>query len=437
MRHTFLLLFLWVAMVFAVAALFLPSPVRWGILLLGLGGLALIMLGLRRFVYEPLERLVETPGKDGVVILPLEVADSVIGRIQSTVYQQSVALNDLIQEGELLATIFDVMTDGVIVTDHNGIINTVNPAAARIFDLDAEAVIGRTFAQAIQHHQLIELWQQTAAADQPHNSIIDLSQKNLFIQVSIAPMQTNRSHDYLLLVHDLTTVRRLETVRRDFISNLSHELRTPLASLSAVLETLQDGALDDPPAACRFVGRAALEVGTMTQMVEELLELARIESGKVPFQFVPAPLEPIVVGVVERLRRSAEQKQLRIDIDLPANLPDILIDPPRIEQVVSNLLHNAIKFSYENGKITLRVAQVDADTVQLSVKDQGIGIPREHLERIFERFYKSDRARTERGTGLGLAIAKHIVQAHRGKIWAKSRDGKGSTFFVQLPISSP
>jgi two-component system phosphate regulon sensor histidine kinase PhoR len=251
------------------------------------------------------------------------------------------------------------------------------------------------------------------------------------------------------VLQDLTTIRRLETVRRDFISNISHELRTPLASLRAVVETLQVGALEDPPAARRFLSRAEHEVDTLTQMVEELLELSRIESGRVPFHLSETAVADLVDIPVERFMAQAERDQITLILDLPADLPPVLADADRMQQVVNNLVHNALKFTDE-GQVTItaypgetapaHVRKQIADlppSVIIAVKDTGSGIAAEELPRIFERFYKSDRARSrgQGGTGLGLAIARHIVQAHNGRIWAKSKEGKGSTFYFSVPTA--
>jgi two-component system phosphate regulon sensor histidine kinase PhoR len=239
-----------------------------------------------------------------------------------------------------------------------------------------------------------------------------------------------------VLLQDLTTVRRLETVRRDFISNISHELRTPLASLHAVVETLQDGALDDPPAAQRFLRRAEEEVDALTNIVEELLELSRIESGQVPLKLKATAVFDLILPPLERLQTQAERGQLELIAQLTAQLPPVLADAERIQRVMTNLLYNAIKFTPAQGKIIVS-AEVEKDEMIISVKDTGIGIPDSDIDRIFERFYKLDRARTRGrgGTGLGLAICKHVVEAHNGRIWVKSREGKGSTFYFSLPLA--
>ena len=234
-------------------------------------------------------------------------------------------------------------------------------------------------------------------------------------------------------------MRRLQAMRRDFISNLSHELRTPLASLRAVVETLQDGALADPPAAERFLRQAENEVNTMTQMVEELTELSQIESGQVRLRLVPVTVGRLIDVPLERLRSQAERAGTQLSVEIAADTPLVLADEERVQQVVTNLLHNAIKFTPSGGRIRLIAGRSDASgregEVLFEVQDTGTGIAKADLPRVFERFYKSDRARTrgQGGTGLGLAIARHIVEAHGGRIWVKSKIGKGSSFFFTMP----
>jgi two-component system phosphate regulon sensor histidine kinase PhoR len=234
------------------------------------------------------------------------------------------------------------------------------------------------------------------------------------------------------MVQDLTRLRRLETVRRDFISNVSHELRTPLASLKALTETLRDGALDDPQAAPRFLNRIETEVDALTQMAQELLELSRIESGQVILNPATVPVERLLHTSVERMHLQAERAVLNLAINIPENLPLVKADEGRLEQVLVNLIHNAIKFSPPGGTISLGAA-AEGRLVRFFVQDSGVGIPEDDLERIFERFYKTDRARSSGGTGLGLSIARHIVEAHGGRIWAESREGQGSTFYFTIP----
>lgn len=353
---------------------------------------------------------------------------------------QRSEVDTLSAEHSRFSTVLDHMADGVLITDRFGVVRLINPAACRILDRTAGEAIGRPASAVVRHHQLIEMLQRGRDEITEHVESIELG-PDLFLQAVVTPFEEKGAIGYLVILQDLTQVRRLQTMRRDFISNLSHELRTPLASLRAVVETLQDGAINDPSAAARFLSRADEEVDTLTQMVEELLELSQIESGQVRLRLAPCVVDEIISMPVDRLRSQADAHELTIVVDLPNDLPEILVDVKRMQQVITNLLHNAIKFTPAGGRIEI-VASLQKESAQtpevvVEIRDTGIGIPKQELPRVFERFYKSDRARTrgQGGTGLGLAIARHIVQAHGGRIWARSREGKGSTFYISLPVA--
>jgi len=213
---------------------------------------------------------------------------------------------------------------------------------------------------------------------------------------------------------------------------MSHELRTPLASLKALTETLQGGALEDENVANRFLNRMEIEVDSLSLMVQELLELSRIESGKVPLKLEAIDPRELIDASVERLKLQAERSGLALEIVCKKELPTIFADFSRIEQVLVNLLHNAIKFTPSGGSVTISCDQNEKNLI-FSVSDTGRGISSKDFPRIFERFFKADRARAGGGTGLGLAIAKHLVEAHKGDIWAESEEGKGSTFYFSIP----
>ncbi|MCB9418275.1 MAG: HAMP domain-containing protein [Ardenticatenaceae bacterium] len=351
--------------------------------------------------------------------------------------QLDARLTTLTQEQQLLALVLNQMGDGLLFADSSGKITLINPAAARILNTQEALIIGRSVAEAVRHHELIDLWHRCRQTGQEQSMAVEVG-TDLFLQAVITPFKDDDASGYLLILQDLTHIRHLQTIRRDFISNISHELRTPLASLRAVVETLRDGALDDPPAAARFLERAELEVDTLTQMVEELLELSRIESGQVPLKLARTAVPDLFFDPMERLQPQAARSEIELVLNLPSGLPLVLADAARVQQVIANLLHNAIKFSSSGDFITVGAELVDGETaVRFSVEDHGIGITAADLPRIFERFYKSDRARTRSrgGTGLGLAIARHIVQAHNGRIWAISKEGKGSTFYFTLPVA--
>jgi two-component system phosphate regulon sensor histidine kinase PhoR len=372
-------------------------------------------------------RLLPIPhGEVGVLT---QAFNQMAGRLQGMI-------TTLVEERSRLTAVLDSMADGVVITDGEGRVRLINPAAARLLRTDEEAALGRPFAQVACDHRLIGLWQQCYEQNEEQFASVEIGRQGSFLQAIATPLRDAGPQASLIILQDLTRVRRLEIVRRDFISNISHELRTPLASLQALVDTLRDGALDDPPAARHFLDRMETEVEALTQMVQELLELSRIESGQVSMRLIPTPVADVVFPPVERLRPQAERAGLSVTVDLPPDLPPVLADAERAQQVITNLVHNAIKFTPSGGQVTLS-AQPVGEEVMISVRDTGVGIPADDLPRIFERFYKADRARSGGGTGLGLSIAKHIVQAHGGRIWAESVEGKGSTFYVALPALTP
>jgi two-component system phosphate regulon sensor histidine kinase PhoR len=224
-------------------------------------------------------------------------------------------------------------------------------------------------------------------------------------------------------------------MRRDFVANVSHELRTPLASLQALVETLDGGALEDPPAAREFLGRMHVEVDGLRQMVEELLELSRIESGRMKLRLELTDVGEVVGEAARRLSAQAERQGVELHIRTPIEEIDASIDASRVQQIVVNLVHNAIKFTPPQGKVDVSVERRGRHAAVL-VADTGIGVAPDELSRLFERFYKVDRSRSSSGTGLGLAIVKHLVQAHGGRVWAESPgEGMGTTFHVLLPLA--
>ncbi len=344
-----------------------------------------------------------------------------------TFNQQLSTLN--IEHGKLSA-ILDQLTDAVLIADADGRIHFANPAAERLF---GENLLGRTVPETLRHHQLIETWHRSQQNGEMQSDSVELPARRQFLQLIVIPDRYTRGGS-LLLVQDLTRLRRLETVRRDFISNLSHELRTPLASLRALTETLQDGALDDPPAARHFLDRISVEVDTLTQMVAELLELSRIESGQVTLDLRPVSASDLLSSACKRMSLQAERAGLALRTEVSPGLAKVRADQMRLEQVLVNLIHNAVKFTRPGGEVVLLAEPADG-AVCFVVRDSGVGISADDLPRIFERFYKSDRSRSGGGTGLGLSIARHIVEAHHGHIWAESRQGEGSSFFFTIPLA--
>ncbi len=338
-------------------------------------------------------------------------------------------LSTLDSNNKRLSTVLEQLTDGVIIADANGLIQFANPAAQNLFE--TSNALGHSVTEVIRNHQLVDAWRRCQQTREVQSESVELPARHQFLQLIAIP-DTHASGS-LLLVQDLTRVRRLETVRRDFISNVSHELRTPLASLKALTETLQNGALADPEAGPRFLGRINTEIDALTQMAQELLDLSRIESGQVELILAPLAPKSLITSAADRMKMQAERAGLKLLVKCDDDLQNIRADKSRLEQVLVNLIHNAVKFTKPGGEIAVAAESVIGG-VRFAVRDSGAGIPTESLSRIFERFYRVDRSRTGSGTGLGLSISKHIIEAHGGRIWAESDEGRGSVFYFVIPV---
>jgi two-component system phosphate regulon sensor histidine kinase PhoR len=345
----------------------------------------------------------------------------------------AVALNDALLEALPL---------GVIVTDPQRRIVALNPVAERLCAPSKSRLVGQPLIAAVRDHELDALLRHCLTDLQPGMTAA-VSVGTRQIQAWAAPVADNGRglRGGLLLLADITELHHLRTVRRDFVANISHELRTPLATIRLLLDTLQNGALDDRPMAEHFLGKMELEATQLISLVEQLLELSRVEAGQEVLDRRPAPVHPLVASVLERQASQADQRSIALCNDVPLTLPPVYADAEKISRVVLNLVNNAIKFS-SSGQVVRVTAGADGDWVTVSVEDQGAGISPLDLPRIFERFYRSDRARLrdQRGgspgsSGLGLAIARHVVEAHDGRIWVQSTEGEGSTFFFTLPVA--
>jgi len=438
----------------------LPWLLLGGALLYGVAaGLLSLLIAIR--ATRPLRELIEVvrrmAGGDLTVRMFSTRQDEVgrlidgFNRMAEELQGQMAALG---KEQSRLQAVLAAMADGILIVNEEGRVQLVNVAATHLLGIGEADALDRPFAQVARDHRLIHLWQRCRQQNEEASDTFDSLADGRTLRGVVTPIRQLTPPGYLVIVQDLTELRRLERIRREFVSNISHELRTPLASLRALADTLRDGALDDPPAARRFLDRMDGEVDSLTQMVAELLELSRIESGRVPIRLRSASLDEVLLPAMERLTPQFDRAGLTLAVEIPDGLPPALADVERVQQVITNLVHNALKFTPGGGTVTVTACLSDekpdwlpgyaqetpppstADRMLLvQVKDTGVGIPPHDLPRIFERFYKADRARSGGGTGLGLAIAKHIVQAHGGRISAASREGEGTTFSFTLPVA--
>jgi two-component system phosphate regulon sensor histidine kinase PhoR len=338
---------------------------------------------------------------------------------------------DLERERAKVAAILDSMVEGVIAVDGRGRILLMNPAARSIFGLASDAVEGRPLLEVIRQKEFLDLIEvcQTCGIGEGCRRKVELGPPiNRVLEARAVPVSpAPEARGSLLVLYDVTELRRLEQVRTEFVANVSHELRTPLTSIRGYLETLQDGAMDEPATARRFLEIAHTHAERLGRLVDDLLELSDIETGKVVLKPGPLVLRDATAEVASIFENQAAQKSLAIVDEIPPDLR-VLADRDRLIQVFVNLVDNAVKFTPAGGRITLGATRARPGVVEVVVADSGIGIPSTDLPRITERFYRVDKARSRElgGTGLGLAIVKHLVQAHGGELRIESELGRGT-----------
>ena len=365
--------------------------------------------------------------------IPIEARDEV-GELAHAFNEMSARLKEMVEaiseDRTRLASILDNMADGVVMTDAEGSISLANKAVEKLFNIREPE--SKPLIEAVRDHEVDELLKLCLKTGGMQFVQYESSASKRYLRVIAVPIVNS---GVLLLFQDLTELRNLQTTRRELIGNISHEFRTPLAGIKAMVETLRDGAVDDRKAARDFLSRIDSEVDRLTQLVAELTELSRIETGKAELKLEPVNINDLVEEVTAQLSPQVERQRLSIVKELAADLPSVSADRARMRQVMVNLLHNAIKFTDAGGKITLTTHR-EGDSVTVDVTDTGRGIASDDLPHVFERFYKGDKARAGDGAGMGLAIAKHIVEAHGGSISVESEEGKGSTFSFSLPLQA-
>jgi len=333
------------------------------------------------------------------------------------------------------ASLVELVGVGAVRVNPDLMVTAANESAHRLVGRRPGTMPGRSVLEAFTDHH-VEAIARTAL--ESGSAVGELTMRIDHGPTVLARARRTPGGDVWLVLEDVSELRRLQRIRTEFIDNLSHELRTPLTTVSLLAETLAADADVLPPKAAERVAKIEVETGHLVQMVNELLDLSRIESGIAAKALDDVDLGRLAITTTDRLRLFAERQGVTIEVNAPSVVPLVRGDRERIGQALLNLLHNAIKFSPTGSAVTVGVTPAEAEVV-VAVEDHGLGIPRSALPRIFERFYKVDRARTRGagGTGLGLSIARHIVEAHGGRIWAESEEGTGSTFSFAIPITGP
>ena len=345
---------------------------------------------------------------------------------------------NLEQESKRLHSILSYMTDGVLATNRRGQITMINDMAKKQLGVQKEDVFNKSILELLKIEDDYELRDLITQIPELMIDSQDVNGEYLSIRVRFALVRRESGFisGLVAVLHDTTEQEKEERERRLFVSNVSHELRTPLTSVKSYLEALDEGALYDPVAP-DFIKVSLDETNRMMRMVTDLLHLSRIDNATTQLDVELINFTAFITFILNRfdkMRSQDEEKKYEIVRDYPINSVWIEIDTDKMTQVIDNILNNAIKYSPDGGKITVSMKTTD-DQMILSIKDQGLGIPKQDLPKIFDRFYRVDRARSraQGGTGLGLAIAKEIIKQHNGFIWAKSEYGKGSTFTIVLP----
>ncbi len=361
--------------------------------------------------------------------------------------QLHAKIEELSEDRAQLLAVLTSMVEGVMVLDSRGHVLQINPALERIFGISRVEARGRPYAELFRHQQLNDLITTMLRTGIHQQDEIVLPLTGRCLQIEASPTGGERVNEAcaVLVFHDTTELRRLEKIRKDFVANVSHELRTPLTSIKGYVEALLDGAKDDPLALSKFLDIILQQSDRLNLIIQDLLELSKIESGRISLKKEPVDLRAVVDRTLAMITPLAEKHRHQLVTALDPSLPPLAGDEDRLAQVLTNLLDNAIKYTPPGGTITVsaamarpaRNAEPPMNAMEICIADTGIGIPEQDRPRIFERFYRVDKARSRElgGTGLGLAIVKHLVEGHGGQVWVEANKPHGSRFVVRLPIN--
>ena len=346
------------------------------------------------------------------------------------------SLEDIYREKNKLETILTHMTDGIIAVDKTGIIIHVNPASYKMFGIEEEELYNKDFDSVADRLQLGVKFTDLMEENDKNFNILSINNLIIKMGVVVSRNENGERESAILVLQDVTEQEKLDKMRKEFVANVSHELRTPLTTIRSYTETLLDGAVEDKEYTVNFLKVINSESERMTRLVKDLLQLSKLDYDKMEWNMKKLNIKNILKDCAQKMEISAKQKNQSITFEADENMPEINGDKDRIEQVFINIISNAIKYTPEGGSIHIR-AEVKDTGIEARIKDTGIGIPKEDLPRLFERFYRVDKARSRMmgGTGLGLSIAKNIVEAHKGSIRIESENGKGTEVILNFPAA--
>ncbi|MBP1154617.1 two-component system phosphate regulon sensor histidine kinase PhoR [Paenibacillus sp. PvR052] len=354
-------------------------------------------------------------------------------------------MNRILEDENRLKSVLENLISGVVMIDGEGEIVLLNRSAEEFLGFSSKELLGKKFDQAKQQFEFTQLIQECIdTRENIRDEMIFYYPEERILEINLNPIfQSDKQWAGLLIVlHDITSVRRLERMRSEFVANVSHELKTPIAAVKGFTETLLAGALDDKETARSFLKIIFDESERLNRLIGDILELSKIESKRIPLQYSPIHLESFIGNCLHLMKTEAKKKSIELEVEVPQN-SYMEADEDRLRQILMNLLSNGINYTPEGGKVKVKVEQLtsgpesmEVDTIRFTIMDTGIGIPRKDLPRIFERFYRVDkgRSRISGGTGLGLSIVKHLVELHKGTIRVESEVLVGTKFIIDMPL---
>jgi len=345
-------------------------------------------------------------------------------------------IQTLTEERNLSSAILGSMVEGVAVVNGSERLVFANPGFAEILGLDVPPTSGSALVEVVRQTELLEAVRQVLGGEpRVQSEIVTGTLRQHYFAITVAAVRAGDTTGAVVVLHDITELRKLERVRRDFVANVSHEFRTPLTAIQGFAETLLAGAIDDSQNRTRFLEIILEHSRRLARLTEDLLVLSKMDAERLELEIRRLSVSQLIESCLETAQRRGAEKDLRISVNLPQNLPDIAGDRRRLAEVLQNLLDNAIQYTLPGGQIIVSAKSLEEEII-LTVSDTGIGIPKADQPRIFERFYRVDVARSREagGTGLGLAIAKHLVEVHGGRLWVDSEVGQGSHFHFSVPF---